>query len=600
MKPTNNEAKTKDVKPAKDNRGTGFYKNGKWESKDYKPKNRNNRNRGKEVEVNVKAKSINKADLSGYGLRDGSSGKNDISFWNKFPGLFSNATRIQAASQVGSRLPWNVTQMDNDALEMPLSSAVNNVSVPGVMVMRFIPTIGEAMNGRSPINQLLTSSYAWYRSHYRASARYEPADIGIYDVAISSASMLWAELTRLVGLLRMYKSRNLYTARAVIQALGYDCEDLVTNMANLEQFVNTFAAQLRQWPLPRELSLAARWVQLSSNVYKDSDSDTAQLYLWQTNGYYVYQEGTSASTAGMLVYNEWKIMRDRIMNGDECGTMTFENIVSKVNRILDPFFGSSSMAQLASDTSTAVGEQNMYDYPDINPNFIIEPKYEPEEQAQIENATFLGIVAPLDTDNFFNIKQVVGDPATNTATYLQQQIAFDIPTTKSAGFSETPLFLQMNRVLNVHGKTMTPDDIMINTRMMPVGTVSVEVDNSSPTTPSYYYSVTLTAYGTEVPTTMTLVSSSIVNSNLYTALLTFGSGSRINLSNLSLPGDNLRLTAVPYIMKNILASAFDWHPVFYTFASGFQYGLNEKTYYGGSAQTDFIGATVDYDEYSVN
>lgn len=592
MKPGKNSGSNGKKTRGKNNdyRGSGFYKNGKWENNDYRPKGK-----GAKVEVDIPRSSVNKADFSNFGLRSGSSGKNDISFWNKFPALFSNATRIQAPSQVGSVLPWDPRPMSNDALNRQLSSSVNNASVPGIMVLRYIPTIGEVQNNRSPINQLLTSSYAWYRSHYRAAARYEPADIGIYYTAISSAAMLWAELTRLVGLVRMYKSRNLYSARSIIQSLGYDCDDLVTNLANLEQFVNTFAAQLRQWPLPKELSLAARWVQLSSNIYKDSDDDTAQLYVWQTNGYYVFEEGASDNPAGRLTYKEWITVRDRINEGDDFGTMTYSDIVSKINRLLDPFFGSSSMAQLASDTSTAIGEANMYDYPDIRPNFVIEPKYEPEEQAQIENATFLGIVTIPRGSGALDITQVIPDPSANTATYLTQHVGFDMAATAEAGVEDYPLFLQTNRVLNVHGKEMSPEDVMINTRMMPVGTVTSELD----TPEANYYNVTMTSYGTEIPTTMTIASISEVKGSLYTALITFGSGTSIDLSVINAPGTYLQLSMTSYVMKSILPNAFDWHPTFYTFARGLRYGENERTYYGGSSQYDFIGATVDYDEYTL-
>lgn len=270
---------------------------------------RNKGRKPKEVEINVKAKSMNSADLGAFGMRDGSSGKNDPRFWNKFTSIAENAARIPFNTKLGVPITLQPKVTSNSAFNLAANNS-NNIAAPGICVMRFAPVVGKCDSSLSPLNTLLTSSYAWYRTNYRAASKYEPADIGIYYVAIASATMLWAEFVRICGLVRAAKARNLYSAQLLVRSLGYNFSDLARNLADLESDLNVFASQIRRWAIPKDLSVVARWVQLSSNVYADSQTETAQLYVWQTEGYYAYEEGTDAAyPAGKLVWHSFAPLR---------------------------------------------------------------------------------------------------------------------------------------------------------------------------------------------------------------------------------------------------------------------------------------------------
>lgn len=531
----------------------------------------------KETEVDIKDSAINMEDLSARGLRDGSSGKNDIRFWNKFPGLFDPATRIQRRTQVGADFELGSG-----------SSVVSNSAtpvVPGIMILRFAPTIGVCKQSSDPVNQLLTSSYAWYRNHYRAASRYEPVDIGLYNIGIASAASVWCEFSRVIGLVKAAKQDNLYFARDIVNALGYDFENLNANLADAQQMINTLASELRRWSLPADLAVVSRWAQLSSNVYKDSDSPTAQIYVWQMDGYYQYVEGNVSATPPTVGYLKYVKFNQRLAATPQlvAGTakMTLDDMAEIANTLMLPFFGSSALAQIAADTAQALDYAGLMKYPDLAADFVIEPKYEPEEQAQIENSLFVGNVTPSD------ITQAVVSPNANQPNYLIQTVSTVFPE----GSTVAPFFLEHGKFINYHDDKNTADDVMINTRMMPTGKVSVTGTDVR---------ITLSSYGTEIPTLFYLVTkSNLITTSAPTGLnavqIGFTSAFALN------PGvsSELDVQINNYSLLTTLISAFDWHPQVYVYGMKLGYASGVLPWFGGSSdQLQFLRALLDFDEYS--
>lgn len=545
--------------------------------------NRNRRDRSdrgdKDNDSFKRSENGRNCDISTYGLRDGSSGKNDPSFWNKMTGIYRPATSIPINAQLGVN-PL-LSGFNSSEVESPLAS------IPGIMVMHFTPVVGQCTTSTDPLNALLTSSYAWYRSNYRAASRYEPADIGIYYVGISSAAMMWAEFTRIIGLVRLSKMRNLYYPQQLVRALGYDYENLAKNLSDLEELINTFASQLRRWPIPSELAVTKRWAQLSSNVYKDADSETAQTYVWQTNGFYTYNEG-SETIAGKLEWNAFST--DTVPWSQNTvasqATLTIDNIAEIIQQMMTPFFGSSSMAQIASDTSSALGVGALFTIPDIAPNFTIEPKYELEEQAQIENALFIGAVSPSD------ITQTVPNPSANQASYLTQTVTPHVVFPIGSDLTARPLVLTHNKIVNFHNPhEISSDDIMVNTRFMPTGRIYSDSDGEH---------ITLDAYGTEIATTFKVVVMCDTNRDGNPHGV-----QKVGLSSWvydqSAPASETIATLYHSLVLSQLISAFDWHPIVYKYARGMVSAPYTDYFTGGNTDADaycMVGVEGDIDQYA--
>lgn len=469
-----------------------------------------NHNKPKEVEENVPQSSINKADLP----RD-----NDPA-WYMLPGQIAIDAGDVSYSQVAG-------------LQIPLSDNGSGVHfsdnanvVPGVLALKYLPTIGEAINKDSAVNVTSKALYAYIRSKISGSRPYDDVDVMMYDIAMDSAFIWWSEAIRVYGLVRQYSVMNRYYPQTVVEACGYDFQNILDNLPQFRQAINTFAYQLSALCVPAAMTYNIRHAWMSSNVFTDANSVKAQTYLYRTSAIYVYVEGDG---------NKPPYLSPRaVLDG-----ITVEHWKSVAAAIVQPLLGSNDIGTISGDILRTFGDGALLSLRQMEENYFVQPIYSQEVLSQIENAHIAFNAGVTDIEQNIAVNQ----------GYLTQQLsvppyALSInPNGYVSVYADNRVFFN-DQILNSHLPKPTPGDNFVATRLMIGGLQKEYVLNSEGT-------FNISAYGTEV----------INKATIYSTYPIFTNNEILNFATLNVVDPDAFDEEIIHLISAL--SAFDWAPRVY-------------------------------------
>nr|AVX53307.1 putative capsid [Marmot picobirnavirus] len=328
--------------------------------------------------------------------------------------------------------------------------------VPGVLSIAWIPALGiTGMNdngtplyGSFPpsvdaLNQAANSVYSFVVHANSRNTSYDAPDLLMVILAGGNVFSAIAMGIRVFGLMHRYDQQNLYTPRALVEACGFDFEDLQANLSKMWFDINNLVAMSSQIWIPNEFPLFERWFWMNTNVYADAESAKSQFYLFAQRRFYQFSE-TSSSQGTALTPIEW----------DVSGTTshTWDQYVSMVRTMIDALLGSQDRGIMFGDILKAYGPDKIYALSEVPINYTTPVVFDREVLTQIENAQ--GVDLPLASDLGFqqNVeKGVILHRVTPLEASASLQISRVLP---SAG------------VLNFHSKEVpTPEMVMVATRM---------------------------------------------------------------------------------------------------------------------------------------
>lgn len=415
--------------------------------------NRKRGKRGKEVEVDIQRDDINKADLRGIDPKI-----NDASWYNKVPELVMDAANIYTSQVLGNAINDFTTDRN-------VKRYANTVA--GLMVIDIVPTIGGTTSGAtSPINVAAKQIYSFLRYANSGSRNYQPNDVMLYIVAMDSAFALYSNLVRAYGLIRNFSIFNRYTPETFLNALGFDYSDLSSDMARFRSIINTFAFKLGSLCVPNDMSYVMRHAWLFSGLFGDSESVKSQTYAFKQAGYYIRTVGTT--TGNYLQYKEWPST-----------PVNLNAIQTMVNNIMTPLTVSEDVGLMSGDIWKAFGQENLYAVAPIDDNYMVQPYYSLEVLSQIQNLTItptsnynqtikVNVGSSTVTEVGMNIVQ--STPTANYSTYLTQSVFTAATHSNSQNAMSAPFVewrtMMDNKVMTMYKDSLTPDDIMVATRLV--------------------------------------------------------------------------------------------------------------------------------------
>nr|AVX53309.1 putative capsid [Marmot picobirnavirus] len=272
----------------------------------------------------------------------------------------------------------------------PVMEAPRISRIPGVMVIDYIPCYGSVSSEDSAaaINVAARAMYAVVRKANSGSAVYESADLMTYFMAMDQIYVKMFEIRRILGLagLNSFMNRNL--PRTIIQALGVNYQDLITNFAVYVGQYNLLALKINnQFAIPNTFDLFKRRAFLCSNVFTDASSIRSQMYVFSSFSKGYVWTGTQAGGSG-LTYTD---ALSNFPSEPQAGVFVAD-MLSGLDEIVNSLVAQQDLAIMSGDIVKAFGAENCFTIAPYN-NETLMPVFDDKILSQIENAEFVGVTA---------------------------------------------------------------------------------------------------------------------------------------------------------------------------------------------------------------
>lgn len=323
--------------------------------------------------------------------------------------------------------------------------------VPGIMTIEVMPTIGSAQAPTDGVNLGATQLYSMIRKANSGAKNYDPSDVMLTVLAMDSAYMLYEYLLRAYRSIGVYNSMNRYEPNALLYAQGFGTE-ICTQMADFRGLLDLFAYQLGSINVPDVFSFVRRHSWLFSHVYCDSESAKAQLYMYMPAGFYKYTEGQAGEPTS-LDYVPWS----ELFGSDVITDLA--TIKSAIDTIMQPILGSQDIGIISGDIAKAFDSAGFIKIQPVADHEALVPEYNLEVIEQMVNCDILSY----DSMTPHNAQINVDNSSTVSGPFIKQSVFLNVdnePTVVKSGVA------YRKRLVTTHNQNVTPDDVMVMTRMM--------------------------------------------------------------------------------------------------------------------------------------
>lgn len=416
-----------------------------------------------------------------------------------------------------------------------VSSSQYMGSVPGLVAIELALCPGISEGHQDPVNLAATNVYSYVRYKNSGGSNYDSPDLMMYLLSMDSIYACWNWMKRIYGLASTYSQTNKYMPKALVMANNVDFEDILENLADFRAFLNIKANEISAFCVPSTMSINVRHSWLFSNVYMDSETNKAQLYMYVPSYFYKYDEYTSSKGGQLIPQPVW--LNDTVRA--DAPKFKFKDLKNLLNGLLEAVNYSEDIGIMSGDILKAYGEGGLFTVSTFDADYKVEPVYSKEVLSQIENATILTLDRA-DTTFTADMFKTYQDPDTN-------DIKFN-PT-----FTPTTAVMEIKRpYLNFHWNDPTPEDVMVATRLQ----AALQVQEGGSKVISCGSELALDAYA-----------------------YVFGYSSDVTeFSNAEKIGEPQTLNAIPlgnphwgwsnttdvdkcrFIARMLIWSSFDWHP----------------------------------------
>lgn len=519
---------------------------------------------GKRFEVNVPDSAANQADLRV--LTATNSKNNDFEWYNRLSVNLENVAHIPMNIMTG--LPTDPLRRDNDSTTGAL--AKGTATVPGIMTLELAPSIGVTDSPTSAANIAAQQLYVAVTQKNNRDGKYDKTDLMMMCLATDSAYGMVEFFCRLYKSLNKFKTENRYLPYALVSAqcssFGWTIgsySKLLSHMADFRSVINNAIYSLASINVPDIMTYFSRHSWLYSHVYKDSDSEKAQMYLYNPAGFYQWREGvgTSANYLEFVPFTElW-----------DSSDLTVDTIANVLNALIGPIIGSSAVGLMSSDIAMAFGSEQMIKLQYLEEDEMIEPVYDEEVLFQMSNSTIMTSVDDLTSQEIVSMRITQNLSSLASGPYLVYKPTF-VNTKDNYHYTCAKPLLNFRAEPTIEKivestRLVTMCGAMTDQSTWPVATCGTEMVIRSRI---FYYSYT---YANGVFTGQTL------NHVL------FNQTNVLDLQNDS--STTILLNDAEDMVRNIrMWAAFDWAPTIYNVVQS-----------EGSGNLRFLGTMQDYDNY---
>lgn len=483
---------------------------------------------------------------------------NDPDWYGKNPIQVEATGNISFLNALGSSI--GIT--DNTAMHPYRGSA------GGVMRCGYVPTFGNPQNINDAMNVAAWKLYAQIRQKNSGARNYDAPDLMKYFILMDTVYSYAAFLTRIYGFVNSYSAANRYLPEAIFAAMNVSLSDVRRHIPELRAYIDHYISKANSFAVPSNMPILKRHFWMCSNVYKDSDSPWAQVYVNTPEVYatYNYTNGKvefkplTTTPSEQLSYTRLIEIGDRIVNS--ILTSEDSNIIS--GDILKAFDG------------------KLFSLSAVPADYALFPVFDPSVLEQIMNSNALGTILTQDdwgsvtaSTPIYTIDEITeeGDPnlgalvvrnALNQTRYGEHKglILFPAPQ-NNMDLAYIPDYIDtMNDkryLINKANGKFDPIDIIETTRLAAVADYfDFDIDGAP------RVACEVTSCGAEVYTAFTIFYFEYNDTSHALTLANFGPFGSFYT----------RATMATYDFLNVLQllAHWDWHPIIYEVVSTNLYG----------------------------
>lgn len=382
--------------------------------------------------------------------------ENDVAWYTKSPALLDAAASLPYSYPVGGRIDLT------NSLASVWDAGSPFRSFSGILALDVLVGPGVSVDGDSAVNIAARDIYSYVRYANSGHSNYDPQDLMMYFLAWDEVSMWIENAKRAYKCMFTYNTQNRYAPRYLVRALGFDYADINANLAQFRYAINALIARFNALNVPTQFSYFTRHKWLYSNIYTDSTTAKAQLYLYRPTLVRKYVE-TGANGGALKIA--------AVLNSDS-KLMTFSRFVSVSNTLIDALLGSEDIGIMSGDILKAFGSDKCWVTAMVGEAESLIPVYNMEVLSQVQNATVLGTKAIVDESTDFDITQ---DPTINKGwiiynPHFSHNSASVLKNTLGNRASNA------NRVITLNITDPKPGDTMVATRL---ACITKDADESS-------------------------------------------------------------------------------------------------------------------------
>lgn len=475
---------------------------------------------------------------------------NDPSWYNLDKQLVIDAASLSYESAIGYLLPAGYT-------------GPKQIAAPGVCAIAFAPMIGQAADNDLSLATLVARNwYADIRRKNSGGANYDPPDLFMYMMAVDSGYMLAACVARQYSVALTAKGRNRYYPQAMAQALRFDIDDALENLASYRMRLNQLLISLNSIYVPEIAPIFKRHVWMCSNIFKDSDIHKSQEYVFVPDLYYTWDED------GGLTPTPTPIATLSVQGGELTNIPKMSAWLDALSNVVSTLLEDQDVGNIAGDIKRAAdnGAFSLWSVNTIPDDYHIESTFSLEVLSQINATTLKGVISPrayfapghtsytrfyigqTNTGEIFQGEKT--SPSMKPRTLIAQNSNGAYATgSLGIGFDQFPI--------NMYKDSPSPDDTMVASRLVvPSSSEYYDTDNVHQLLQAF------TAYGTEVALSASYYTIKALNEN--TSVITVVEAwDGMDTATLDSANNDAYL----------IIDAFDWGPsprtVNYTYEEGY-------------------------------
>lgn len=419
---------------------------------------------------------------------DYETGSNSPAWYATDPALLRDAASIAYSWAIGTPV-----DMGNPITGM--AKAACNLSIPGILALSTTPTIGYSDDPSSPINIAALSTYTFVRHANSGHTNYDAPDLMIYIMACGSVYSYINYLQRAYGIATLFSQKNRYLPDSLLRIQGIDSRSIQKNLAQFRYGINMLINKAASFAAPATMPIFNRMAFMYQNIYCEGESIKDQLYLykpskflkfaWDANNKGCLQLAFPTAASTLLTATELLEFGDELLDA-----MRYDEDLNIMSGDILKAYGSAGIIKLAS----------------LPVDYTVMPVASLEVLEQMKNATAVGEVENYsisqDATNAFLVSTPTVKQKSNTNAYKQTADGIRVR------------FLCSNRLLTTMTNEPTPEQTMVNTRLMTTGfDIGQAIDG-----PNLWYTVKLHC-GSEIVTDMTFCYFGLDASNVNTEYL---------------------------------------------------------------------------------
>lgn len=301
---------------------------------------------------------------------------NDPRYYGRDPQLVKDVASFPYGWPLGTRLNFGERG----------SVYANKMALPGIMTIHWAPSVGWSEDANSPVNVAARNIYSYVRHANSGHSNYDAPDLMLYMLGMDSAYSMIQMAKRVYGVINTASFTNRYFPKAMVEALGFDYDDLVTHLSDFRAYINQCVLKVGSMCVPATMSYFRKHMWMNEHIFADHNSSKSQVYAFVMDLAFRFRlgaDGAGELYATTLSHSEILTVNRKLIK--------FSDYQYRMNNIMNSILEQEDFNIMSGDILKAYGPENVIKLASIDEGYTVLPHYDEVALDQIQNSTLVGI-----------------------------------------------------------------------------------------------------------------------------------------------------------------------------------------------------------------